>query len=248
MPKKTVDSVVTDIAPCGLLCSRCDCYIAKTCMGCYTESQRSEWECPVLSGKPFPENQELIACMNEKDVEQCGDCRLFEGCQIYEAMLMKCPFIKPVYELKSGFAYLVKERKPKLSAKIFRDAVHFGATGLCITRQHRKNLKKTLGDIKVEKFWLTSIEGKGNIDPTNLGIISDTINKFIKKNKDAVVLMDGFELLITHNDFPGVLRMIDHVIEQCMQNNAALIIPLDQRTLDKKELALLERTMEVLEG
>ena len=102
--------------------------------------------------------------------------------------------------------------------------------------------------MEMEKYWLTSIEGEGNIDPTNLGIISDTIIKFIKKNKDAVVLLDGFELLITHNDFPGVLRMIDHVIEQCMQNNAAMVVPLDERTLDKKELALLERTMEVMEG
>lgn len=248
MPKNTNDAVVTDIAPCGLLCSRCDCYLAKTCMGCYTESQRSDWECPVLSGEPFPENKTLIECMNDKGVENCGDCPLFIECQIYEAMLLKCPYKKPVYELTSGFAYLVKEKKPKQSYKIFRDAVHFGATGLCISRQHPNNLEKMLGNMECIKFWLTSIEGEGNIDPTNLGIISDTIIKFIKKNKDAVVLLDGFELLITHNDFPGVLRMIDHVIEQCMQNNAALVVPLDPRTLDKKELALLERTMEVMGG
>ncbi|UCF08628.1 MAG: DUF835 domain-containing protein, partial [Thermoplasmata archaeon] len=143
---------------------------------------------------------------------------------------------------------LVKEKKPVLSFRMFIEMMLQEKDGLCISRQHPSTLEKKLEKFNVERFWLTGIEGKDNIDPTNLGIISDSIIRYIKKHRNSVVILDGFELLVSHNDFSQVLRMVDHVIEQMMQHGAVLIMPIDERTLENKELALLERSMEVIEG
>ena len=63
---------------------------------------------------------------------------------------------------------------------------------------------------------------------------------------NTLSILDVLELLFTHNDFPSVLRMVNHVTEQVMQHNGKLIISIDERTLDPKELALLEKNIEIL--
>ena len=248
MPQASKNSVVTERAPCGLICTRCDSFLAKICSGCYAENSKISVKCIVLDGKPFEESKALIQCLMDKGLENCLECELFETCEIYEAMLMKCPFKRPVHDLKPGFSYLVKEKKPELGFKIFREMVRHGTHGLCISRQHPKYLEKKLGKGKFEIYWLTSVGGKDNIDPTNIGILSDLVLQFIKKYDDTVIILDGFELVITHNDFPNALRMVNHITEQVMQQNASFIVTVDDRTLDKKEVALLERSMEVVGG
>jgi len=242
------NKVVTERAPCGLICARCESFLVRKCLGCYNENSKAKQKCPVLSGEPFEESKMLIKCMGEKGVELCLDCDLYKDCEIYEALLIKCPFKRPIYDLKPGFSYLVKEKKPELGFKIFRELVRHKTDGLCISRQHPKNLRKMFkwGNFKI--YWLTTLEGKDNINPENIGILSDLVIQFIQKYKDTVIILDGFELLVTHNDFPNALRMVNHISEQVMQHSARFIITIDERTLDKKELALLERSMEIVEG
>jgi hypothetical protein len=247
MPHASIDNVVTERAPCGLICTVCESYIAKKCLGCYPQNSKSERKCIVLDGNPCDISQELIKCMKEKKVVKCTDCKLFESCETYEALLIMCPFKRPIHDLKPGFGYLVKEKKPELGFKIFADLVRHEIEGLSISRTHPKYLKEKLGKRKVKIFWLTTVEGRSNIDPTKIGILSDLMINFIQKHEDTVILLDGLELLITHNDFPNALRMVNHITEQVMQHNARFVITIDEMTLDQKELALLERSMEVVE-
>ncbi|MEE9151256.1 MAG: DUF835 domain-containing protein [Thermoplasmata archaeon] len=248
MSQPSSNFVITARAPCGLVCSRCDSFIAKICSGCYSENSKARKKCAVLDGEPFEEAKNLIRCMIDKGVEQCLDCELSETCEVYETMLIRCPFKRPVHDLKPGFSYLVKEKKPELGFEVFREMVRHGIEGLCLSRTHPKYLQKKLGRGDIELFWLTSVAGKNNIDPTNIGILSDIIIQFIEKHDDTVIILDGLEFVVTHNDFSNALRMVNHISEQVMQHNARLIVTLDERTLDKKEVALLERSMEVVKG
>jgi hypothetical protein len=238
--------VITEIAPCGLSCSQCELFLAEKCEGCYNENLKIGEKCPVTGESPYEESMVLISCMNDKDMGICNDCEEFEGCEIYSAMLIKCPFSRPMYELDPGITHLVKEQKPHLSFKAFTDMVQHGSSGLCISRQHPKNLYTRPGLKDVTIYWLTSIEGKNNIKSTDLGIISEVMVQFLRENKNGVIILDGLELLFTNNDFPTVLRMINHLSEQVMQHNGRLVLTIDDRTLDPKELALLEKNMEVL--
>ena len=153
-----------------------------------------------------------------------------------------------VYELRRGFSYLVKETKPHKSFEIFVDQVTHNIQGLCVTRQHPTNLRKEWGLEKTPIIWLSNQLGKVYVNPTNIGILSDTIIRFVEKSGDSVVLIDGVEFLIVNNDFEKVLRMIHHITEAVMENRSRLIVSVDPRTLETRELALLERNMEIIES
>jgi hypothetical protein len=248
MSPQIKNHVVTEIAPCGLMCAKCESFLAKKCLGCYTENSKRRGKCPVVDGEPFEESKDLVHCMRDHRVRQCLSCKEYVRCEIYEKLLLRCPFKHPVHDLKPGFGYIVKEKKPDLGFKVFGDMVRHGSSGLCISRQHPKNLSIKSGKGKLKTYWLTTIEGEGNLQPTNLGILSETILRFMEGNGDTVILIDGIEILVTQNDFPKVLRMVNRLIETVMQRDTRLIITLDERTLEKKEMALMERNMEVVEG
>jgi CheY-like chemotaxis protein len=153
-----------------------------------------------------------------------------------------------VYELRRGFSYLVKETKPTKSFEIFVDQVTHNIQGLCVTRQHPTNIRKEWGLEKTPIIWLSNQLGKVYVNPSNIGILSDTIIRFVEKSGDGVILIDGIEFLIVNNDFDKVLRMVHHVTEAVMENRSRLIVSVDPRTLDTRELALLERNMEIIDA
>lgn len=152
------------------------------------------------------------------------------------------------YELRKGFGYVVKELKPEKSFEMFADQVTHNIQGLCITREHPQTIRKSWGLEKTPIIWLSNQLGKVYVNPTNIGILSDTIIRFIEKSGDSVVMIDGIEFLIVNNDFEKVLRMVHHVTEATMEYKSRLIISVDPRTLDVREMALLERNMEVIEA
>jgi two-component system cell cycle response regulator len=152
-----------------------------------------------------------------------------------------------VYELRRGFSYLVKETKPHKSFEIFVDQVTHNIQGLCVTRQHPTILRKEWGLEKSPIIWLSNQLGKVYVNPSNIGILSDTIIRFVEKSGDSVILIDGVEFLIVNNDFDKVLRMIHHITEAVMENRSRLIVSIDPRTMETRELALLERNMEIIE-
>jgi CheY-like chemotaxis protein len=151
------------------------------------------------------------------------------------------------YELRKGFGYVVKETKPEKSFEIFTDQVTHNIQGLCITREHPGIIRKKWGLEKTPIIWLSNQLGRVYVNPTNIGILSDTIIRFIEKSGDSVVMLDGIEFLIVNNDFEKVLRMIHHIAEATMEYKSRLIISVDPRTLDLREMALLERNMEVID-
>lgn len=152
-----------------------------------------------------------------------------------------------VYDLRRGFSYLVKETKPHKSFEIFLDQVTHNIQGLCVTRQHPTILRKEWGLEKTPIIWLSNQLGKVYVNPSNIGILSDTIIRFVEKSGDSVVLIDGVEFLVVNNDFDKVLRMIHHITEAVMENRSRLIVSIDPRTMETRELALLERNMEIIE-
>ena len=152
------------------------------------------------------------------------------------------------YELRRGLSYLVKEQKPDRSFDIFVDQVTHNIPGLCITRQYPATVRQEWGLEKTPIIWLSNQLGKVYVNPSNIGILGDTVIRFIEKADDSVVMIDGIEFLIVNNGFDKVLKMIHRVTEVVMEYRSRLIISVDPRALDTRELALLERNMEIIEG
>ncbi len=76
----------------------------------------------------------------------------------------------------------------------------------------------------------------------NLEKIADIINKFLKQSKNPVVLLDGIEHLILENGSSPVLRLLRDIEEWMVLQNAILILPVNPAAVEKKELALIERS------
>ena len=152
------------------------------------------------------------------------------------------------YELRRGLSYIVKERKAVKSFEIFTDQVTHNIQGLCITRQYPAVVRQEWGLEETPIIWLSNQLGKVYVNPANIGILGDTIIRFIEKSDDSVVLVDGIEFLIVNNGFDKVLKMIHRITEVVMEYKSRVIISVDPRALDTREMALLERNMEIIEG
>jgi DNA-binding response OmpR family regulator len=152
------------------------------------------------------------------------------------------------YELRRGLSYIVKEQKAIKSFEIFADQVTHNIQGLCITRQYPAVVRQEWGLEETPIIWLSNQLGKVYVNPANIGILGDTIIRFIEKSDDSVVMIDGVEFLVVNNGFDKVLKMIHRITEVVMEYKSRLIISVDPRALDVREMALLERNMEIIEG
>mgnify|MGYP005835652179 CR=1 FL=1 len=152
------------------------------------------------------------------------------------------------FELRRGLSYIVKEQKAQLSFEIFTDQVTHNIQGLCITRQYPAVVRQEWGLEETPIIWLSNQLGKVYVNPANIGILGDTVIRFIEKSDDSVVMIDGVEFLIVNNGFDKVLKMIHRITEVVMEYKSRLIISVDPRALDTREMALLERNMEIIEA
>jgi two-component system cell cycle response regulator len=157
------------------------------------------------------------------------------------------------YVLSPGRSYVIEESPPDVSFDAFTNLVSTldekgkKTYGLMLTRQHPDLVRQKYGLESTSIYWLATKAGDGVISPTNLSILAQTMVKFAEGHDDGVILLDGVEYLISNNDFNKVLKMIDQVNDNISQSGSRLILPVDPRALDQKELALLQRNMERLE-
>jgi len=155
------------------------------------------------------------------------------------------------YTLARGRSYVVEESPPNISFDAFVNIISTpeagGCTrsvGLAISRQHPDFIRQKYGLEQTPIYWLATRTGQEIIAPTNLGILTHTMVSFIDENPCGVILLDGIEYLVSNNDFTKVLRVVDQVNDHIAQSKSIMIIPVDPRAFDLKELALLERNME----
>lgn len=155
--------------------------------------------------------------------------------------------MKRPYDISGGLCYLVKEKKPEISFRIFKMVIEDGTPGLCVTRLHPERAKKDYGIEDIRIIWLCHTPGEDYHDPTALGTLLKVISKFIKDQGDCIVLLDGFEYLMVNNGFLQSLLFVENLNEFVMQSRAIVLLPVCPDTLEEKELALLERDLQLIE-
>src|SRR5216117_780345 len=144
-------------------------------------------------------------------------------------------------DLEEGRAYLVKERKPEKGLGYFHQAIDAGWRPMYITRQHPNHVLRRRGEHEIRVVWLSTTLGKDYIDPHNLNSLSNLVGNFVNEGPRAVILLDGIEYLMINNDFARILHFLEYVNEQIALHRAALILSVDERAFDAKELAFIER-------
>lgn len=150
-------------------------------------------------------------------------------------------------QLEDGRAYVVKERKPGKALQHLERLVKQGHAPLYITRQHPNHVPKRIGDRDIRVVWLSTTLGHDYVDPHNLNILTNLITAFVTEQDASVVLLDGLEYLMLNNEYPRILKFLEFVNEAIVTRPAVLLISVDERAFDRREMALLERTATVVE-
>ncbi len=151
-------------------------------------------------------------------------------------------------DIEKGVCYLVKEKKPEVSYRLFEILMEQKIPGLVVTRQYPERVRRERGLADVRVIWLSHTPGEDFHNPAAINMLAKVLQKFIEDNGgEGVILLDGLEFLIINNGFLQTLMFVEHVNEFVMQQKAILLLPVSPDTLEEKELALLERNIKVLE-
>jgi len=147
---------------------------------------------------------------------------------------------------EEGRSYLLKEKKTEACLEYFISLIEKGYKGLYVTRQHPDHVNKRRRGSDMKIIWLSTTLGKDYVDPHNLGSLTNIIHSFVNENEKTIILMDGLEYLMINNDYPRILKFIEYINEIIMQRKSILLISIDDRAFDPRELALLERNVVVM--
>jgi len=149
-------------------------------------------------------------------------------------------------DIRPGNVYLVEERRPKVSYELFEQVLSSGSSGMVITRDFPKKLltEKELDACRI--VWLTNLVGEGRINPTAVGILMSQVRAFVESQKRTVVIMDGLEYLVSLNTYDRMLQFMHQLRDIVVTNDCILVVPIDPRTMSEREVALLERSLEVI--
>ncbi len=116
-----------------------------------------------------------------------------------------------------------------------------------ITRQHPNHVLRAHAGKEIRVVWLSTTLGRDYVDPHNLNSLSNLVANFVSDGSRAVILLDGLEYLMINNDFPRILHFLEFLNEQVAMKRATLILSVDERVFDSKQLAYIERNTVALE-
>jgi PAS domain S-box-containing protein len=205
---------------------------------------------PILAGK---EVYGLLAFGNmEHDVLDRSSMRILElyGELVYSFMMERSITITPALErarfgrgvgdLEPGHLYLVK-KDPARAFDIFVSIVFGDHEGLCITRTYPPMVRSKYGLEKTPIVWLTGEASEGERSVHSIQDLSIVIGDFLEKAKKPVILLDGFEYIVTNSGWDSFIRFLQVLKDRVERKGGVLIAPIIEEALGPKELALLNR-------
>lgn len=140
--------------------------------------------------------------------------------------------------------YLIKDNDPQVALNIFKKMVITqGMHGLLVTRTLPSRIRENLKLQKTPIVWLTTnrISQETCVSPSGIAELSGVIVSFLNQTKNGVILIEGLEYLISQNNFRSILNLIQLVNDKIMMSDSRLVLTLDPRTLDEKEVHLIKK-------
>ncbi|MBU7016173.1 MAG: DUF835 domain-containing protein [Theionarchaea archaeon] len=154
---------------------------------------------------------------------------------------------KTKHQLDSNI-YVIVEKKPEKSYKIFRNLVTHGIPGLVVSRMHPKRIRKKYKLMKTPMLWLSRSEIELSMHPNDFSKMYYTFMEFMTKSDQSVILLDGIEYLIINTSFETVLEYLKELKDILAITNSRLVIPLHKGTLSLKEYNALDEEFTILES
>lgn len=153
-------------------------------------------------------------------------------------------------ELRRGVTYLIEDETPQVGYRLFSRLLSQVGSGFIISRMHPEKVRTRLGLDEVRIGWLAEVPGDDHFSANAMAALAKAIQTFVQEHgSSGLILIDGLEYVILHNGFqPTLLAFVEHLNEFTMGTQAIVLIAFRPQTLDPRELALLERNLQVLDG
>jgi hypothetical protein len=91
-------------------------------------------------------------------------------------------------------------------------------------------------------LWLSRVKGENSVDPAKLHVIQGSIIRFLEKyGPGSLVIIDGLEFLLLHNDFKGLIKFLTSLKDYVLLHRSLLLVVVDEKTLDKRQYSILLR-------
>lgn len=150
--------------------------------------------------------------------------------------------------LEPGNSYLLEVTDPSIAYELFLDKVSKGHKGMVVAREYPEKVQKRWGLDQVPYLWLSYEKQKMQArEPTNVPLIYSEIKNFLEASIQPVVLISGIEYLISQNNFPKILKLIQLLNDNVSVSDGIMLLPLSTETLNQKDVRLLERELRLLE-
>lgn|GEM_PF-2905005 len=154
---------------------------------------------------------------------------------------------RPIYQLERAQTYAVHDRDGARAFEVFKDLVTHGAQGLCITRHPPKVVAPRYGLERTPILWLSRVATEEScVAPSPPEKVGRVVEQFVSFARKPVILLDGIEYLIAHNDFPSVLALVHDLNELVGLHDAILLLPMDPAAFQEREFALIRRESNLL--
>lgn len=149
-------------------------------------------------------------------------------------------------KLEKGHVYLILESQPKKGIQLVKEYGRLGYDGLVISRQSPDQIRKK--KLKKQKILqLSSATKEDSIPPDNVVNILLRMKEFMTSRKNSILLLDSLDYIVIQNTFEDALSLIQKLVESVTLYKGILLVSLNSKSLEEKEVILLEGEMELLE-
>lgn len=137
------------------------------------------------------------------------------------------------FDLEDGNLYMVKETSPTMTIEAFKDLLKIGNKGYVVSRTPEDEFRRDLEE-DYDYFWLAET-GKG---ATSIDDLETNLQTLPRR---SAILIDRLDYIIFKEGFDKALTLIHKLRELAYLYSYVVIIAIDPKTIDEKELALLEK-------
>lgn len=142
--------------------------------------------------------------------------------------------------------YLVVDEKQAKILEVAESISNSQEKIMLISRLHPDLVREKISGKIAEAIWLSERPNERSVLPQQLGKLLQRVSTFVKKEKPAVVFLDGLEYLSLFNDFSRLQMFVEQLNDIIMESHAILVVAIDPRLFDRRSLAKLRRFAEIV--
>ncbi len=152
------------------------------------------------------------------------------------------------YPFEFGHSYFIKhEQSSDIAHKVLLTHLYKKRYGLIITAHNPSAIRHEYGIETTPIVWMTDTETEHpSIDPTDIEQLYQTIKVFVNQVPNSIVLIDGLQYLVMHNNFAKILHFVKQVRGLMVRSDDCLVVTKGGLELDTKQQKMLEQGFIVL--